>query len=313
MAAEEKIIGYLNEDYVPPVKQKLTELLSTRDKHPFLDDPEKWDADLFSPAFDMESYQERIDRIVGKNLEGKSIIKLAWAPKITTRVYGEEIPRYWYKRRRDGEGWVYYTVKRYVFEQRQERAQYYDAWEATRYSLKDPVTQETVDKGPPPDEFYTFAHFAVDHDPVDNSGWPSCCERRYRMDRGRCYGYFRFPSDDDLELLRHAVRMREQERKLDPYRPMTSDELFEIEVAANKAIERDQEEQMKDDLDRLEKFTKKHAWRLGETDPGVLHHGREHFLGKAAGLVETESGLWVPEATSKEVKKTRQIKIKDIV
>jgi hypothetical protein len=275
--------------------QAVTQHLSTKDRHPILDDAGAWSTEITPPAVDIRAYQERIDAIVGLNRDGKSIIRVEWAPRVRHRVFGQELPRYWHTRVKDGEGVLYRCPPRFVFEQRLEREQFVDAWEKTRFGITDPETGKPIDKGDPPEDYYTFAYLVAEHDPTyDESGWPSCCERLYQESRGRCWGYYREPSEEDLQFISQAKRMRDSEKYINPYQQLTTEQLYEIEVAANKAVERAEMERHEEMAERLADFTKRNAWRLSETDPGVLKHGRMHDLSINFNRQE-ESGLWVPE------------------
>lgn len=234
-----------------------------------LNDPTKWDEDLHSPYFDVQSYQKRIDERVGLNADGKSIIRLAWAPTVIG-LYG--VPRYWIRRVRDGEQWLYTTVKRWVFESRLERSQYYDSWNATRYSMTVPahcqercedcgttekptetgtgrfcvvcgstqlVRGQQLDKGAPPDEFFKWEWTCANHEAVNPiTGQPRCCERADKDEYKRCFGMFRNPNDSDLELISAAVRRRDAERFIDPYKPLSAHDLAAIEASSGIQMEK---------------------------------------------------------------------------
>lgn len=314
----------------------MTDHLSTNlTAHAVLDDPDHWVEAEARPFFDVSAYQARINAVVGTNAEGADIIRLRWAPEVETPFFGQPQRRYWLRRQKNGDdGWLYTSPPRWVFEQRQERAQYYGAWERTRFSIADPeaapptcedcafsapiekflqaegryfcpscggqgiTTAKALDKGEPPDEYFTFAHLCAEHDPADpESGFPACCERLWRESRGRCWGYYRLPNDGDIELLRQAVRQRDAEKFVSPYRPLTEEQLLDIERVAAEQVEREEIEIQELEREITEEHVRLHGWRLTETDPGVLKHGRMHDLGRKAepAFRQHESGLYLPE------------------
>lgn len=234
-----------------------------------LDDPVHWDEDVVPPFFDAQSFQERIDSRVGLNAEGKSIVRLIWGPK-SIGLY--DVPRYWIRRTKDGEGFRYATIKRWYLETRLERAQYFDSWNATRYGMTEPaegaercescaaidkpietpmgrycgvcgstqlVKGEQVDKGPPPDEFFKFAWMCANHEAFDqDAGWPKCCERADKDGHKRCFGTFRSPNDYDLECISAGLRRRAEDAWIDPYAPLSAHDLAAIEMSSGLQTER---------------------------------------------------------------------------
>lgn len=276
--------------------------LSAFSPHPTLDDESQWGAELSPPFFDRQAFQERVSDICAPSRDGSPVIRLVWAPQVWTRLFGRDIPRYWTRRRKQGEDFIYHTVKRWVFERRLERAQYCDAWEASRANYRDPETNQIIDPGPPPDSFYVFAAVCAEHDPqlVAPTQAHACCERRFREARARCWGYYREPNEADLQMLARAVRERDAEPFVDPYAPLTPAQLRDCERVSNEQVEREEMEQSERDLQMLTDFARTHAWRLWETDAGRLRHGKYHFLTPRApipvGYSERPSGLVVPGA-----------------
>lgn len=239
-----------------------------RGLHP-LNDPSKWDADIRPPYFDDAAYQKRIDLRVGLNAEGKPIIRLIWGPQ-SIGLYG--VPRYWIRREKDGEEFRYTTIKRWYLEKRLERSQYYDSWNASRYGTVEPAegaekcencgsidspvevfdvrrcgscgSTELVkgvvrDKGEPPHDFYVFAWMCANHEAFDqDAGWEACCERAYRDGHKRCFGTFRSPNDYDLECISAAVKRRDDEPYVDPYAPLSAQDLAAIEMSSGLQTEK---------------------------------------------------------------------------
>lgn len=300
------------------------------DGHPVLDDPRQWSSEIEPPAgFDVAAYQVLVDSICGRNAAGQSVMVVRWMPQCRTHLHnGRPMPRYWVARKRNGDDWTYFCPPRWVFEQRHERATYYSAWEATRWALEDPDGDPSqclscgsidcavqlgpevrcrncysanvrggakVDKGPPPEEYFSYAYLAAEHEQsFTEEGWPTCCDRLYREGRRRCWGRFRNPNDSDLEVLRAAVRAREAERFRDPYRPLTREDLYELELAAAVQVERQDAELRERKMDELNQLWKEDGWRVTETDEGVLTHGRHcHYV----NYHRTEAGVWIPQSS----------------
>lgn len=252
-----------------------------------LDNPSRWNQHL-KPWFNAERYQRQLDQVVGLNKDRKPIIRLRWAQDVWQYAFNESTPRYWTKRQRRGSSYIYWTVPRWIFEKRLEPEQYVDSWNATRYSLTD-AAGNTVDKGPAPEEYYTFAYLCAEHEAVDPSnGWAHCCTRAYDADRSRCWGTYRQPNDDDLELVRQAVRAMEADKYRSPYRPLTTAELQEAELAANMQVERSNAEFAEYEQQLMKDFIKLHGHRLFE-GPDTFHD-----MG-AAFSKRTDSGLYIAE------------------
>jgi hypothetical protein len=241
-----------------------------------LDNPKRWNQYL-KPWFDVERFQDRINDRVGLNRDGRPIVRLVWGQDVTQHVYQEETPRYWTRRLRKLNDFVWWTVPRWMFERRIEPEQYVTAWNATRYSLKDPTTGgghrcedcgssaepkllgdkvycsncagtnvsggSVIDKGPPPTDHYVYMMDASEHEGMTNEvdGWPACCARQFYTDRARCWGSYRHPADIDLIVIEKAVQAMNAAAYHDPYKPLTPQELFDAEQAANKQMERAQE------------------------------------------------------------------------
>lgn len=288
-------------------------------KHP-LNDPGKWDLDIAPLAFDRHAYQARIDERVGRNREGKSIVRLVWGPEVVG-IWG--VPRYFLDSVKNGEDFLYRTVKRWYMEIRLERGVYYDAWKSGQFSLLEPVGEASVcadcgstkepqdffsdigtgnfaqkrcvdcgaqwqmktapvDRGEPPEELFEFLWMCAEHEAKDQDAqFPRCCERANRDKNGqRCYGEYRDPNDADLELISAAIRRRDSQPWHDPYEPLTPRDLALIEAASGLQVER---------LNLAVEERKQEILR----DQRVLSErgGTFHDLG---GFEKTKSGLYLP-------------------
>lgn len=238
-----------------------------------LNQPSAWNQYL-KPWFDVEAFQKRINDRVGLS-NGRPIVRLVWGQDIWQHIWGERTPRYWARRLKRLDGITWYTIPRWILESRVEPEQYVDAWNASRYSLRDPTTGgfkcedcgttreprlvgnrvycvgctgtnvvggSVIDKGPPPEELYTYLADCAEHegltDPINH--WPHCCTRAFYTDRSRCWGKYRQPGDLDLVVVERVVAALNAPTSHDPRKPLTAAELAEIELAANMQVERAQ-------------------------------------------------------------------------
>lgn len=261
-------------------------------------------------GFDVETYQRRIDERVGLSRDGKSILKLSYAPQVWTWALGEYVPRYWTKRRWEDGQWKYEQPDRFVFEKRVESEAYWDAHLANRYQVID-ATGEVVDLGLPPEDYYVYDSMIAVHSGFHGeTGEPECCERAWRGEvkyqinsrlelveveeggRQKCWGEYREPNDSDLARVERAVREMNEDKFYDPYAPLSAEQLAAIEIEANLDTQRMVDERKKRLQENSDDFLHSYAWRLKETSAKSLSHGRYHFLGKtwAAG----KHGLAVP-------------------
>jgi hypothetical protein len=267
-----------------------------------LDNPSRWNQYL-KPWFDVEAFQQRINDWVGLARDGSPIIRLVWGQDVTTRAYFEETPKYWTRRQKGHPDFIWWTVPRWILEAKLEPEQYVDAWNATRYKMLDPsagtglkcgdcgmpgdpelingqlycrscvstniIGGQVVDKGPPPEIYYSFMSECAEHegmtDPVN--GWPQCCTRAFYEDRRRCWGTYRNPGDLDLEIASQTVRRMEHTKARDPRRPLTIQELQEVELASNMQVERANEQFEMYERQLAEDFNKLHGWRLTQDSP----------------------------------------------
>lgn len=288
-----------------------------------LDNPTRWNQRL-KPWFDVESYQERINDRVGLNRDGRPIVRLVWGQDVVTHAFYTEMPKYWTRRLKVGVGFVWYTVPRWIFERRLEPEQYTEAWNATRYKLTDPtegVSQRcddcnstaepevidgklycrtcagtniaggaVIDKGPPPAEMYEYMMECADHEGMTNpaNAWPLCCTRAFYTDRARCWGTYRAPSDFDLQVLEQTTRAMNATKHRDPYRPLSVQEMAEIELAANLQVERAQIE-----FEAYEEALRQEALRAypvpGSELTGYSFLGPAHKTAAERGIIITDS------------------------
>lgn len=286
-----------------------------------LNQPSAWNQYL-KPWFNVEAFQARINDRVGLNRDGRPIVRLVWGQDVRQHVFTEETPRYWTRRLKKLDGYIWYTIPRWILERRMEPEQYAAAWNATRYSLKDP-TQGTgqrcedcgssaepeilggklycrncagtniaggavIDKGPPPNDHYQFFHECAVHEGMmDEGGWPLCCSRHYYTDRTRCWGEYRPPTDFDLMVVDKAVRAMEADKTLNPYAELTPERLKEAELASNMQIERAEIQFAEFERELQKDFLRTYPY------PGY-ELGASHFSDLGPSFKKAESGIVVP-------------------
>lgn len=247
------------------------------------------------PFFDIERYQREIDKIVGLNRDGKSILRLSFTDDVWTHALGERVPRYWLRRTKDGEGWIYEQPGRFVVERRIEREAYWDAHQAARFQ-PDPVTGEVVDIGPPPEEFYVFDYLIARHDSFLVNGHPQCCQKAWEGEeklvlnsrlelvtervggRARCWGEYREPDESDLVKIRRAAKKMREDKYFNPYAPLTPEQILAIEVEANMDAQRMADEARERERENSIDFEKTWGWKRTNTDAGK--RSKFHFLGE---------------------------------
>ena len=250
-------------------------------RHP-LNDPSKWSSDIRPPFFDVNAYQKRIDDRVGLNREGKSILKLVWAPE-AIGIYG--VPRYWVSRVRDGETWQYTSVPRWIFESRVERSQYAPSWEALRLTMSE---DDGFRPSGPPEDFFMFRWLCAEHELIDpDFGQPKCCQRAWEPDRNRCWGTYRAPNDYDLACIEKALQAREQDAFVNPYEPLSVAELMAIEANSVKQMVEVAAKQHQERMAIGRDFDKRHKWRLSNTMPTT--HNRFFDQGASNKVILTDS------------------------
>lgn len=299
-----------------------------RETHPIYDDVTKfgtygiWEP----PPFDVAAYQKRIDAIAGTSL-GKPIVRLVWAwDKRCREAYytkwdfagnGTQLEfgyRYRVARIPIGDGdTVDICPPRWLFEQRFEPGQYALSWERSRWAEKDVGRQhrcgrsdadiETQDcdcppirvraelKPPPPEEWYNLLWSVASHDPDR-----ACCDRLYRESRRACWGYYRLPNDSDLQRLRRAVKLRDEDtRKVNPHEPMSDEALADAHRAAFAETELQRQERSEFLAETYRDIAKSMEWRIREQRHSKRLREPYHLL-QNNPLARTKSGLYVPKS-----------------
>lgn len=233
-------------------------------QHELYNDPRRWGSPGIwdAPSFNAAKFQRRMDRIVGTS-DGKPIVRLVWAWDHRTKdfyfcdwdsfgrgVKAEFRYKYRFTTLDLGNGdTMDIPPPRWVLEQRYEPGQYAPSWEAGRWMTKTVGAVEkkigkdengqdivkTIDiqkrfelrPQSPPDGWYGFLRCISDHDHDEG-----CCTRA-RQRGGTCWGYYREPSQFDLDLVEDAVRRRDADpHKWSPHQPLPPEALVELERGA---------------------------------------------------------------------------------
>jgi len=145
----------------------------------------------------MRAYQKRLDAVAGVTPTGASRVRLIWAadPADGMQIFGG---------RRRFKYFVGETIalQRFVLEQLHEPAEYKPGWEQGRYAWG---AHGRIDlKGdPPPNGLYTHLHTVAEHD-------HRCCGGSGLIHGHQaCYGFFGFPDENELEMVRMAISLRD--------------------------------------------------------------------------------------------------------
>jgi hypothetical protein len=281
----------------------IAEILNDGFRDSPLNDPRKWGSDGIwnPPFFPVQAYQTKINKIVGTS-EGKPIIRLIWAwhsrkwvneewDQFGNATKGDWRAKYRFMTVRYGDRYTDLSPPRWILEERFEPGQYMPAWNQTRWQM-DPVLGRTHDVGgpAPTDGWYGYLETIALHDKNKE-----CCERAWQTRRARCWGYYKPPGESELNVLRRAKWLLEQDpHRPSPHSPLPQDVIDEIGRKAFDEAEVDATDAQVELQERIKNETDVWGWRLTETDPGRLSHGRYHDLSKNFKKQE-KSGLMVPK------------------
>jgi hypothetical protein len=309
-----------------------TDHLSTGDRWAAYNNPVRWidDAVRKRPNFNVHRHQKKIDRLLGTS-NGKPIVRLQWAWDVKRFEMGEirQAYRFYTVTLPNGDT-CDLSPPRWMYEERFEPGQYMPTWDDARYTPVltgerfigwdeiewerdwegnwkrlpeprklprfEPVYTMVDSLGPPPrDGLYSYLFTIADHDPDQK-----CCKRAWRGWKSgkrktmRCWGYYREPGQKDLDRLAEAKAARDaQPFKQSPFEPLSAQTLSEIAITERAWNEEQKKGAPKMASDMWGDHTNVWGHRLTTNDPGVLHHGKYHFL-SGKQFNETESGLIVP-------------------
>lgn len=265
---------------------------------PAYDDKRRWGKpELWRQPghIDVAYWQSRINDIFG-SVNGEPIIRLTWAwepqeffhtewDNFGRGIKGELRPRYEFLSVPiAGNRTLPVCAPRWVLEEREEPAQFRYRWEAARWLVRpgstivDPAGQPVSNRldlrgEPPPGAHYVFARYVARHRPNK-----TCCDEAFRTGQGVCFGYYREPDEQMLELLRQAKAQHDADDllRVDPHKPIEqqADVLTQIEREAEQQVadEAAHRNQQLDDIYRP--FMAAHGWRAFTDSYKKLKHGK---------------------------------------
>jgi hypothetical protein len=243
-----------------------------------INDPLSWLDARRAPAFDVKRFQDRIDDIVGTNRTGKSIIRLVWSWDSWFPAFGRKHQRYNFLTLEWDGKLIDVSVPRFAIEERIEPEQFIPSWDAARYQSQ-PGTEEVLDRGDPPNEWWRTLWVVADHETSPVQGHGSCCKRAEALERA-CWGYYRNPSEYDLNEIRriHQLKLRDDQFTQNPYEPLSQREMERSMKSAFDIKEKRKEQKQAELKQRTDDHFKTHLHRLQTSDPKVLRSGKFHFL-----------------------------------
>lgn len=260
-----------------------------------LDDPRQWGEVIPPPAdVDVKQFQTYLNRIAGRNAEGKPILRLVWGWSPEAREWRAGDWRFKYRFHtvylKTQDLHIDLAVPRWFIEELVEPAQYLEQWELHRYQASESGGSVVDVLGPPPvaDGWYQHARTIAVH-----SDGRKCCELLWASQRRACWGFYRPPGEIDLSVVSRAVNQRDAERQLNrPDEPL-SPEVFRLCAQAQFEAKQQREDRINQRVsDLIDDTVRTHKFSWTSDDPSVLKHGKYHFL-------QNPSGLFVPPGDSK--------------
>jgi len=226
---------------------------------------------LPSPV-DLIPWQERIDKIAGKTVEGFSILRIVWGQDM-------EHAGMWLmgRRRLQFPFWRYEEAgeihdignPRFYLLQLHSRAELMknNAWENARYHRSEATGFALEDiLGPLPDDgFYSHVFCIAYHDEL-------CCNGQEIVNYEPCLGAYRPPTDTDLQRIRRMIWNRDHAAN-DQLAP--SDE--QIEKRTDEFTAWREEQWRKPMREMIDDWFQTHRHRFTTFDPSVLSNGKFHF------------------------------------
>lgn len=251
------------------------------------------------PDFDVAAYQNRIDEVMGKSDTGLPIVRLVWAGDIK-----KCFSKFYTSWNSAGFGvdselrakYLYASIKipgspdiidipppRWIFEEFNHPGQYMASWQAARFDSEN----REVRPAPPPNGYYSELFPIVTHKADE------CCKEAAEK-KVICWGYYREPDEKDLEVLRAAKKLRDEDPFVDPTKPLDEATLARARAEALVQVEKFEKERDQ----KLKDFVDENAVELLELcGVPVSDVARKMFSIPTAlrGMNQkTESGVIVP-------------------
>jgi len=221
----------------------------------------------------LKPWQDRLDRIAGLTVDGKSKLRIVWGQDFNLASMiscGKRRLKYPFWRYEEGGEIRDIGVPRFYVEELHLNLelQQKDGWERARYYW-DEETGEKIDVlGPiPPEGFYTALFLIAHHDSL-------CCDGKGIVKHEPCLGSYRPPADSDLQRV-HRMKWRRDQASNDDNAP--SESLLR-KRAADMTEQRDEKwrQGVRNAIDDYVK-TRSHSWTT--LDPTPYSWGKYHFIG----------------------------------
>ena len=227
-------------------KPKLKAVVNLR--HPIFDHQGRWSSEgIFKPPtdFDAESYQKKLNEIVGVSASGQPICRVSWAWECRKWAntawdgFGNATKGEWRQRYRaltleiGNDEYVDISPPRWVLEERFEPGQYERSWESSRYAHIASECRRCINRSVGLIEDSTTCVKRDVHGPAPRDGWYNlvphigmvadhergmrCCERLWKESKEICYGRYRVPDGRELQILRRAIAERNADSEVNPH------------------------------------------------------------------------------------------------
>lgn len=220
---------------------------------------------------DLRPWQDRIDKIVGKTVEGRSMLRVVWGQSFDATMWCLSRRRHKYpfwRYEEDGEIRDIGTPRFYVEELHGlAELKANDGWERSRYQWEEGVRYDVL--GPIPEEgFYSSVFLIAHHDE-----W--CCRGNGYMKGEICIGAYRPPTDADLTRIRRMKQRRDSASNTEnaPTPDLVTKWAYEARQKRDEKFRNDIHERMMD-------WFAAHGHRITDsTNPKIVKHGKYgHFI-----------------------------------
>lgn len=226
--------------------KKLKSIKSAYVTHPF-DLEKNWtQAGIWQPPeFDVARYQKKLNDICGVSADGQPVVRLKWAWECKRwrnthwDEFGNATAGEWRQRyialtvEIDNDDYVDISPPRWILEERFEPAQYANSWEASRRVHDSAECRRCANIGLGLIEQSTSCVWRDVHGPAPRDGWYNllphigiiaehdhgmqCCARKWEESRELCYGRYKLPGERELQRLRRAIALRNQDDETNPH------------------------------------------------------------------------------------------------
>lgn len=247
--------------------------------HPVFDvESEIVKAGNVSSPIDLKPFQARIDKAIGKTVEGRSKVRIIWGQSREAQQvsFGRFRMKKAFWRFEEGGELHDIGVPRYIVEQLHDRAELNrsGAWEKARYQWIEGRGKVDVLGDIPEDGYYTELFTVALHD-------AACCngqEYIFRLQEA-CIGGYREPNEEDLERIRRMLWMRDHasQQELNP----SAERIAQINEDDRTKRNAKWSGQISDIVDD---FVNVHGWRFATHSPKALAWGRYNFGATKSGL-----------------------------